>query len=56
MIRPKNETDGSLLSMTKNCGTLINQKHRKAEEALELKMVEPRKTFQFNPPIQIEGS
>ena len=31
MIRPKNDTEGFLLSLTKNCGTLIEQTHGKAE-------------------------
>ena len=34
MIRPKNKTEKSLLSITKNCETLIEQTHRKAEETL----------------------
>ena len=37
MIRPKNETENLLLSITNNCETLIEQTHRKAEETLELK-------------------
>ena len=56
MIRPKNETEDLLLSITKNCETLIDQTHRKAEETLEFKMVKPRETFHFHPPIQIQGS
>ena len=55
MIRPKNETEDLLLSITKNCETLIDQTHRKAEETLEFKMVKPRETFHFKPPIQIKG-
>ena len=55
MIRPKNETEDLLLSITKNCETLINQTHRKAEETLEFKMIKPKQTFHFNPPIQIKG-
>ena len=38
MIRPKNETENLLLSITKNCETLIKQTHRKAEETLEFKI------------------
>ena len=34
MIRPKNETEDLLLSLTKNCESLFNQTHRKAEETL----------------------
>ena len=55
MIRPKNETQDLLLSIAKNCQTLIEQTHRKAEETMEFKMVKPRETFHFKPPIQIKG-
>ena len=56
MIRPKNETEDLLLSVAKNCETPIEQTHRKAEGTLEFKMMKPRETFHFNPPISIEGS
>ena len=55
MIRPKTETENLLLSITKNCQTLVQQTHRKPEETLEIKMLKPRETFHFNPPIQIKG-
>ena len=55
MIRPKNETEDLLLSITKNCETIIDQTHRKAEDTLEFKMIQPRETFHFKPPIQVEG-
>ena len=55
MIRPKNQTEDLLLSITKNCETLIKQTHRKAEETLEFKMIKSRETFHFKPPIQVEG-
>ena len=55
MIRPKNETENLLLSLTKNCETLIEQTHRKPEETLEFKMTKPRETFHFNPSIKTEG-
>ena len=55
MIRPKTQTEDLLLSTTKNCETLIEQTHRKAEETLEFKMIKPRETFHFKPPIQING-
>ena len=55
MIRPKNEREDLLLSITKNCETLIEQTHRKPEETLEFKMIKPRKSFHFKPPIQIKG-
>ena len=55
MVRPKNETEDLLLSITKNCEMLIEQTHRKAEETLEFKMTKPRETFHSKPPIQIKG-
>ena len=55
MIRPKNETEDLLQSITKNCETLIEQTHRKAEETLEFKMNKSREIFHFSPPIQIKG-
>ena len=55
MIQPKNETENLLLSLTKNCETLIEQTHRKPEETLEFKMTKPRETFHFNPSIKTEG-
>ena len=56
MIRPKNETEDLLLSITNNCETLIDQTHRKPEETLEFKMDKPRETFHFKPSIQFQGS
>ena len=55
MIRPKNEAEDLLLSITKNCEILIEQTHRKAEETLEFKMTRPGETFHFKQPIQIKG-
>ena len=55
MIQPKNEAEGSLLSITKNCEKLVEQTHRKAEETLEFRMIKPRETFHFKSPIQING-
>ena len=54
MIRPRNQTEDLSLSITKNCETLIKQTHRKAEETLEFKMVKPRETFHFNPPVEVK--
>ena len=54
MVRPKNKTEDLLLSITKNCETLIEQTHKKAEETLEFKMTKPRETFHFNPRIQVK--
>ena len=55
MIRPKNETEDLLLSITKNCESLIEQTHTKPQETLKFKMIKPRETFHFKPPIQIQG-
>ena len=55
MVRPKNETEDLLLSITKNCETLIEQTHRRAEETLDFKMIKPRQTIHFNSPIQVKG-
>ena len=54
MIRPKNETEDLLLLLTKNRETLIHQIHTRPEETLEFRMIKPKATFHFNPPIQIE--
>ena len=56
MIRPKNQTEDLLLSITKNCETLIEQTHRKPEETLEFKMIKPKETFHFKPSIQVKGN
>ena len=56
MIRPKNQTEDLLLSITKNCEKLVEQTHRKTEETLEFKMNKSRETFHFKPPIQINGN
>ena len=55
MIRPKDQTEDLLFSITKNCEMFIDQTHRKAEEALEFKIIKPRETFHFKPLIQVEG-
>ena len=55
MIQPKNEIEDILLSITKNCEKLVDQTHRKPEETLEFKMLKPRETFHFNPPIHSKG-
>ena len=55
-IRPKNETEDLLLSISKNSEILIAQTHRKAEETLEYKMNDARETFHFKPSVQIQGS
>ena len=55
MIRPKNETEDLLFSITKNCETLIGQTHIKPQETLEFKMIKPRQTFHFIPSIHTIG-
>ena len=55
MIRPKNETQDLLVSITKNCQTPIEQTHRKPEETMEFKMIKPEEIFHFTPPVQIKG-
>ena len=55
-IRSINGTEDLLLSITKSYETCNEQTHRKARETLEFKMVKPRETLLFNPPISIEGS
>ena len=54
MITPKNETEDLLLSITKNCKTIIEETHRKPEETLEFKMTKPREIFHFTPPMKIK--
>ena len=53
LVRPKNQTEDLLLSITKNCETPIEQTHRKPEETLEFKMTKARETFHFNPPVEV---
>ena len=55
MIRPINETEDLLLSITKNCENLVEQTHRKPEETLEFKMLKSKEIFHFDPPIHTEG-
>ena len=45
MLRPKNETEDPLLSVAKNCETLIEQNTIRAQETLEFKMIKPREHF-----------
>ena len=55
MIRPKNETEKFLLSITKNCETLTKLTHKKSGETLEFKLIKPKETFHFKPPVQSNG-
>ena len=56
MIRPKNQTEDILLSIAKNCETLIRQTHTKPQETPEFKLIKPRQTLHFKPPIEINGN
>ena len=56
LIRPRNRTEDLLLSITKNCETLIEQTHKKLDEILEVRFTRPRETFPFNPPILFDGT
>ena len=55
MIRAKIETIDQLISITKNCETLIKRTHTKAPETLEFKMIKPRETVHLNHPNQVDG-
>ena len=54
MIKPKNQTEDLILSITKNCETLIEQTHRKPEGTLQFKVIKSRETFHFYPPNQVK--
>ena len=56
MIRPKNETEDLLLSITENCESAITQTHRKAEETLEFTLTKPKETFPFKTPSQLKDA
>ena len=52
MIRPKNETEELLFSVTENCEPLIK---KLIGETLEFKLTQPRETFSIQPPISVGG-
>ena len=54
MIKPKNETEVLLLSITKNCETLIEPTRIKIEETLKFKHTKSRETFHFKPPVEVK--
>ena len=56
LFRPKTQTEDLLVSITKNCELLVERTHTKPQETLEFKMIKPRETFHFKPPIPVEGS
>ena len=53
-IRHGNETEGLLLSITKNCDRLIKEFHEIGEETLDFKLTKPKEAFPFKTPISIE--
>ena len=48
MFEPRNETQDFFHSITKNCGTIIDQAYRKAEELLEFVLTKSNENF-FQP-------
>ena len=50
-IRPKNETEDLMLSVTKNCEKPIKQTHTKPQETLDFILTRSSATFHFNPSI-----
>ena len=50
-IRPKNETEDFLLSITKNFEMLIYQTYTKPQETLEFELTQPREFFSHEPSI-----
>ena len=54
MIQPKNKNEDLLLPINTKCETPIEQTHRKPEETLEFKMIKPRETSHFKPPLQVK--
>ena len=53
MIRPRNEAEDILLSIIKNCETLIKQTHTKPQETLDFKLTIPKGTFSFKPSLYL---
>ena len=51
MVRPENETEDLLFSITKNCLTIIHQTHTKPQETLGFKLTTSREVFSFKPSI-----
>ena len=45
MARHKYETENSLLSITKNCETPIQQTYTKPQETLDFKVTKSKETF-----------
>ena len=49
------KTEDVLLSVTKNCETLIKQTDTKPRKMLEFKLTQSKETSSFEQPIPIEG-
>ena len=56
MMGPKNEAEDSLLSVTKNCETLMEETKTKPQETFELRLAQSRETFSITPPNKLSGS
>ena len=54
MFRFKKRVEGFLLSVTKNCETLIYQTHTKPQVALAFKRTQPKEIFSFKPSINVD--
>ena len=56
VIRPNNQIEDLLLSITKNRESINEQTYRKAETIMEFKLTKRRETYSFSSPITIEWS
>ena len=53
MVRPENQTEDLIISISKRCEMLIKQTHRKAPETHEFKVAKPRETFSFKSSVNL---
>ena len=53
LIRHKKETEDILLSITKNCHTLIKESYTKLKGTLEFKFTKPGESCSFNPSLNL---
>ena len=53
-IKPKKEIEDLLLSIIKNCETLVKQTYTKPQETLQLKPTKPSQTFSIKPSISLD--
>ena len=53
-IQPKNGTEELVLSITKNCQTLIEQTNKKAEETLEFKQPNQERHFTSTHQLKVK--